>query len=234
MKKIRDKCKRGHVLNEVGTYGKGACRQCGKDRSMARYFEFKGLNEDQILGRKLEKEKNKRKHIIDRFMDSVEIEPNTGCWLWTGSGDKDGYGRFNYDGSQNKRAHRASYELFIGEIEKGMMILHSCDVPECVNYNHLRQGSAFDNMADMANKGRGKNQKKTHCPYGHEYTVDSVYKTKTGNRVCKICMRERDNKDYQANREKILAERKKYYADNKEKIQARKKQLRLEKKVCRV
>lgn len=30
---------------------------------------------------------------------------------------------------------------------------------------------------------------KTHCPRGHSYTGDSVYLTKTGSKICKICRR---------------------------------------------
>lgn len=39
-------------------------------------------------------------------------EPNSGCWIWMGTGDGKGYGRFGSVG-----AHRASYELYCGEQE---------------------------------------------------------------------------------------------------------------------
>ena len=80
------------------------------------------------------------------------VEKTDTCWLWTGCVDKDGYGVSNI----NKRklaAHRASYILFIGEIPKGMYVLHTCNNPTCVNPNHLRLGTQKDNVQDQIKAG---------------------------------------------------------------------------------
>jgi hypothetical protein len=37
----------------------------------------------------------------------------------------------------------------------GMVVLHTCDNPQCVNPSHLRVGSQAENVADMHAKGRG-------------------------------------------------------------------------------
>ena len=66
--------------------------------------------------------------------------------------DKDGYGRVKH----NKRlwsAHRLVYTLCYGEIPDGLMVLHSCNNPSCVNPEHLRVGTHKENMADMVEAG---------------------------------------------------------------------------------
>jgi hypothetical protein len=84
------------------------------------------------------------------------IEPNSGCWIWNGSVFWDGYGQFNFkqDGLWKKaRAHRASYEIFVGSAA-GMVVCHRCDNPPCVNPDHLFLGTQLDNIRDMDAKGR--------------------------------------------------------------------------------
>lgn len=87
------------------------------------------------------------------FMSFVMPEPNTGCWLWAGASHYKGYGILMADGKGDK-AHRVSYKLYKGAIPNGMMVCHHCDVPACVNPDHLFVGSASDNAIDMVRKGR--------------------------------------------------------------------------------
>jgi hypothetical protein len=79
-----------------------------------------------------------------------------GCWEWTGTKDKDGYGSVNLDLKNIKRAHRASWILYNGEIPKGILVCHHCDNPSCTNPEHLFLGTAKDNTNDMINKKRRK------------------------------------------------------------------------------
>ncbi len=88
-------------------------------------------------------------YIADRAIP----EPNSGCYLWAGSIARDGYGRMRR-GKRVLRAHRASYEMAIGPIPGDLQVLHKCDVPSCVNADHLFLGTHADNMADKASKGR--------------------------------------------------------------------------------
>ncbi len=52
------------------------------------------------------------------------------------------------------RAHRASWLLHRGAIPQGADVLHHCDVPACVNPDHLFLGDKTANMRDMARKHR--------------------------------------------------------------------------------
>lgn len=96
--------------------------------------------------------------IADRFLAKVSPEPNTGCWLWLGSLTNWGYGTFWFGGDRYG-AHRFSYWLHVDVIPEGLFVLHHCDVPSCVNPQHLRVGTQQQNMEEMALRGRAAHQK---------------------------------------------------------------------------
>jgi hypothetical protein len=92
--------------------------------------------------------------LAERFWRHVLPEPNSGCWLWDGPVDSSGYGRFRL-GSSKVRVHRVSYGMHHGRpVPNGMRVLHSCDVPACVNPDHLRLGTDADNVADKVARNR--------------------------------------------------------------------------------
>lgn len=87
---------------------------------------------------------------------SVKI-PESGCWIWMKSLNHQGYGKTCLGKGTNLSAHRASYEEKYGKIPNGMMALHTCDVPSCVNPDHIFLGTQQDNMTDKVNKRRQAN-----------------------------------------------------------------------------
>jgi hypothetical protein len=90
--------------------------------------------------------------LRSRFLSFVRRDPS-GCWLWTGAKDRDGYGVIA-DAGRTLGAHRVSYELHKRPLPPGALIMHSCDTPPCVNPAHLSVGTKRSNAADMTAKGR--------------------------------------------------------------------------------
>lgn len=93
------------------------------------------------------------KTLLQRFEEKFSPEPNSGCWLWTGCLSGGRYGGLRVNGRM-ERAHRVSYKLYKGPIPEGMFVLHKCDIPSCVNPNHLFLGTHADNMAGRNAKNR--------------------------------------------------------------------------------
>ena len=100
--------------------------------------------------------------VFTRFKSKILIAVN-GCHEWQSTIKKDGYGSFYFDGNQ-VQAHRVAYELFVGKIPKGMILLHTCDNRKCVNIEHLVAGTTQENISDMDAKGRrGTKSKLTYA-----------------------------------------------------------------------
>ena len=94
--------------------------------------------------------------LLDRFEDKYIPITEMGCWIWMGV-LRNGYGGIRVTSNPAdslEGAHRVSYKLFKGEIPDKLYVCHKCDVPSCVNPDHLFLGTAKDNMQDALNKGK--------------------------------------------------------------------------------
>jgi len=96
---------------------------------------------------------------LQRFEERYQISDtdhprlDSPCWNWISGKAKFGYGNF-FIGGKRIAAHRWSYQHYIGDIPEDMLVRHRCDVPDCVNPNHLILGTHSDNMWDKVRRGR--------------------------------------------------------------------------------
>jgi hypothetical protein len=131
-----------------------------------------------------------RLQLSERFWGKVDKSAGTdSCWKWNSAKDKRGYCTFHAN-RKTVNAHRMAWELYNKDsIPSGMCVCHSCDVPDCVNPNHLWIGTFSDNMHDAYDKGRkiAHNSLKTYCKRGHDFVPENTYMSPSGKRTCRTC-----------------------------------------------
>ena len=82
---------------------------------------------------------------------------NTDCVISRYAKNSKGYAQYTYKGKLIPH-HRLVYCLHNGiELDaiKGLVIMHLCDTPGCINPDHLKLGTHASNIADREAKGRG-------------------------------------------------------------------------------
>jgi len=133
--------------------------------------------------------------IPKRFEASYIPEPNSGCWIWLGTIDKAGYGRFTIGRRGTHRttgAHIISY-ILEHKTQPPSELDHKCRMRCCVNPDHLEPVTRYENI--MRGNGFGAvNARKTHCVHGHEFTSKNTYVWKGRMRTCRTCNARRQKK----------------------------------------
>lgn len=98
----------------------------------------------------------------ERFSRQIEVNPDTGCWEFTGNGFgsgrmagkrvkggggvlEHGYGQLYHDGKKYQ-AHRWSYEHFKEPIPLNAQLDHLCRNRKCCNPEHLEPVTADENI----------------------------------------------------------------------------------------
>lgn len=158
--------------------------------------------------------------LYDRLIARMRKD-DSGCWIWTGSAwTKRPYAanRYGYiswiDPDTRKQkcrgTHRAMWIALHGPLTREQEVCHRCDIPLCINPDHLFIGTHKDNMADSRAKGRHYLSAKTVCKRGHSLAPENVYVDAAGCRHCNECTRLRMKNKYRTDpqyRERQKADR---------------------------
>jgi hypothetical protein len=92
--------------------------------------------------------------IKNRLTPKRQVNPDTGCWDFTGSITANGYGHISFRGKM-EYTHRVAAILYLNfDRESDLIVMHRCDRPSCFNPAHLKIGTQTENMRDAAKKGR--------------------------------------------------------------------------------
>ncbi|OFV75372.1 HNH endonuclease signature motif containing protein [Rhodococcus erythropolis] len=123
-----------------------------------------------------------------------KVEKTDGCWTWTASRNKGGYGQVNIRG-EVLLAHRLAYTLKHGLVEPELVMDHLCRTRACVNPDHLEP------VTQKINVQRGilplvagrHNAIKTECPRKHPLDSNNLVPAQLalGKRTCLACSRAR-------------------------------------------
>jgi hypothetical protein len=135
----------------------------------------------------------------ERLAAQTREAPN-GCHHWTGMiNATTGYGTIGLN-NVNNYVHRLAYTIFVGPIPEGMKIDHVCHNGDpkcrgevicmhrrCLNPEHLEAVPHRQNILRSHLTVAGKNAKKTHCKYGHEFTPENTIWRDGDKRKCRAC-----------------------------------------------
>lgn len=144
-----------------------------------------------------------RQYVLGRVRISA-----WGCWIWTLKTHPNGYGNASDLGATKRkkvRAHRLSYEAFVGPIPDDLTIDHLCGIKTCVNPAHLDVCTASENTKryHASVESRRQRTRKPACsnPAHERFWIRDEHHT----RRCPWCQHEKAIIKHQARLAELLA-----------------------------
>lgn len=99
--------------------------------------------------------------VLQFVFENSQPVPFSGCWLWRGPVQENGYGYivdprrpFNRASPPRMLVPRLVCETVHGKMPADWQTRHQCHVPSCVNPDHLLPGTVTDNLNDSVRDGR--------------------------------------------------------------------------------
>ena len=135
-------------------YEKHICQRCKKEFVR---FRNKKRSDPKYCSKKCYWPERDEKYLFEILKESYEnhVIKKKGCWDWSGSFDRHGYGQIRCCRELKiSKAHRASWILYRGEITGNLCVLHKCDNRKCTNPDHLYLGTQLENDRDRVERNR--------------------------------------------------------------------------------
>jgi hypothetical protein len=134
--------------------------------------------------------------MTDRLWSKVDTSAGLdGCWPWTGTTNRNGYGRL-WVNRRWATTHRLVYERLVEPIPEGLTLDHLCRNRACCNPTHLEPVTNRENVL----RGVGLSAtaaRRMECRRGHPYDGLRRDGDQT-NRYCRTCNRMRQRGQLEA------------------------------------